>query len=1063
MLSGKRTTVISESRGWGYVVGPLLTCAFLLAATQVGWARPPTPWPGPRGPYVFLEAEAFGSLGAGWSVVPSQKGIFADVSSGLDALAGWGSGDGGATTAVSLPEAGTYTLWLRYVRWPAADASEAGPFQLRIVQGGTTVFDHDYNGLFDPGETPSAHDANRFGQFDWVSETVTLASGPAQITLSKLGAAPNVRSRQIDCLLLTMDGSYQPDYRDFAPQTYLRIRLHSADPGSVYIYAFLDHMRAPWYRHVSFGTAGWNPGIRVPGVHEDEYLTAGRATPWMNISRLLYSDSDTIFRYDATVNYHHPDATSSDYSLDFATAPTDTAVVKTLRRRNGPGSGIKVRVPPDLTDHKFPLADYEYAQQTQDVVRGLTPVSFGRRPTRFPILTDLSADALHDAPGVLSHELTGLAYLGLDGLSRTIDPLLVRAGLLFGWRQDIVWPKQKKAALNDPDLAAMRTEIARYGAAATADPLHNQLIQVNLMDEASANTLTAMVGSPVDEPAFIDWLRRAGRTPADLGVSSWSEVHLTADRDTPHPALYLFSQEFRAWSIAHFFAQATALVHTYYPRGLGATQNYSDGAVYFGNMYAQGNDYYTWFRNHALDIALSEDWTNIGSTDQLCGWNVALLRSATKFHHEPIHMYDISSSGRGPLRVKLKAYADIAQGAKALDMYSYTPLYAGHESGWYRRWSNWPAVAELTREVGAAEDVLIGAMPNPAQTAIIYSIPYDIWNVGHDNVQGNERMHTYLALRHDQIPVDVVSDRDVRDGLLRPYKVAYLFGEQLDHRDITPLVRWVRQGGTLVLSPGAASRDELNQVNDELDNRLQLVRHPEEILQQVYNSSRLIVTRLLRSQGEVHLLGSRGHVVDTVPLLARRQRFGAMHRADVLAKFDDGTPAAVVVHAGNGRVVMFGFMPALAYIQAARMQYEGADAARTVSLPHNIVQALAASGEPTTMIWSAYGGFPYHFDANLRRFITQPVRIANVQPPVKVSVPQVEATLMEGSQGWVIPLANWTGSSLSSIKVSVKVGRAFGTIHSAHHDLLAVHADPSGWVTVTLPLDSTDFLFADWS
>src|SRR6185312_8878041 len=95
-----------------------------------------------------------------------------------------------------------------------------------------------------------------------------------------------------------------------------------------------------------------------------------------------------------------------------------------------------------------------------------------------------------------------------------------------------------------------------------------------------------------------------------------------------------------------------------------ATQNYSDGAVYVGNMYSQGNDYFMWFKNKALDMAFSEDWTNGGSTRELCGWNVALMRAATKYHHQPIGLYDITSFGRAPLEVKLKAYSDIAEGAK---------------------------------------------------------------------------------------------------------------------------------------------------------------------------------------------------------------------------------------------------------------------------------------------------------------------------------------------------------------------------------------------------------------
>ena len=58
----------------------------------------------------------------------------------------------------------------------------------------------------------------------------------------------------------------------------------------------------------------------------------------------------------------------------------------------------------------------------------------------------------------------------------------------------------------------------------------------------------------------------------------------------------------------------------------------------------------------------SEDWSNGAATFETCGWNVALLRAATRRHGQPIRMYCISSYGRRPLDVKLKALTDISEG-----------------------------------------------------------------------------------------------------------------------------------------------------------------------------------------------------------------------------------------------------------------------------------------------------------------------------------------------------------------------------------------------------------------
>ncbi len=72
-------------------------------------------------------------------------------------------------------------------------------------------------------------------------------------------------------------------------------------------------------------------------------------------------------------------------------------------------------------------------------------------------------------------------------------------------------------------------------------------------------------------------------------------------------------------------------------------------------------------------------------------------------------------------------------------------------------------------------------------------------------------------------------------------------------------------------------------------------------------------------------------------------------------------------------------------------------------------------------------------------------------------------SLMEGVEGWVVPLANWTGAPLASITVTIDAGRAFGPIESAHHGVLVARPDASGRATITLPLESTDVVYTRWA
>src|SRR5215217_7235563 len=116
----------------------------------------------------------------------------------------------------------------------------------------------------------------------------------------------------------------------------------------------------------------------------------------------------------------------------------------------------------------------------------------------------------------------------------------------------------------------------------------------------------------------------------------------------------------------------------------------------------------------------------------------------------------------------------------------------------------WKAQAELVREIGGAEDLLLPAMPPAAEVAILYSSATDVWTAKGNLAYGFDRMHTWLALAHAQVPVDIVSEGAVAAGGLAKYKVCYLSGPNLTRAAADKLAHWVRAGGTLWLTAGAA-------------------------------------------------------------------------------------------------------------------------------------------------------------------------------------------------------------------------------------------------------------------
>ncbi len=1039
-----------------FTMKKLLLCLFPLALHAAS-ERPPEPWPGPKGEFVFLEAESFPGDGKAWQIVETPTSNLAEIASGMKALRGSGLGGASVKQQIAVAEEGNLRLWVRFIRSPEVDDKWHSPFRVSVEQSGRVAGEY----TFDEKHVPSPAAGPRRSSnppFVWEFFEVPLGKGAATVALTTVGKLKDAEARRVDCLLLTSDAVYKPDERDFAPQTYARIRVKRAVPERVYFYSFNDHMRAPWYRNVNFNRRGWADSVAAPPA---DYLGAGEETPWMNISRLLYTDTDSIFMIQATVKYHNPDATESEYDVDFATEPSEGRMVKTIHRA-GPGAGLQVRVPPDLTAGRMPKADAEFAAERAAFIAKLTPPAFGKRPEKFPVMVGLNASDVHNTPSVRADETRAMQFLGINGRSGLLTEDDVRAGLIFGSAHASIW-HMGPARFNEPLLDKIEAGVKQAAVEFSRSPRHDQAVHTLLMDEAGAKDLKAMVGDAVDERRFREWLRENGHTPASLGVASWEAAGLTADPGAPTPALYYLSQRFRAWSVAEFFRLATEQVRKHFPASAPATQNYSDGAVYQANLYAQGNDYFTWFSRGALDAAMSEDWTNGGATPEDCGWNVALLRAATRRHGQPIHMYVISSFGRRPLDVKLKALTDISEGAKALHFYAYSPRYAGHEHGWAENFAMFPAIAEVTREIGAAEDVLLDAMPRRAETAILYSTAYDIWNVGLDNTQGFERMHTWLALRHAQVPVDVISDEDAREGQLDGRKVVYLHGEQLDARNVAPLAAWVRAGGTLVLGPEAGSRDELNRPNTALDDALGLHRAPGKVLQKIWHSG-AYVCKLLKTQGQVSLGG------ESVDFVARSQPVEAIAGGEVWARFEDGTPAAALQPVEHGRVALWGFLPALAYIRTAYLHNQEvrdtepatplASVARAAALLADEGGFAEATGNAASLA-KVFAG-PIHYSAPLRALVTQPTRVAKVARPVELSTAEVEANFLEGTRGWVVPLANYTGAPLQNVSVIVRPGRPFGEIRSSRRGALQRVENKDGSVTVTLPLESTDFVFAEW-
>jgi hypothetical protein len=925
-----------------------------------------------------------------------------------------------ATTAVSIKDAGHYRVWVRYTSHPQRRA----PFHVTALGNGRELGD----GLFDAAfEGKSARDQETWKYFE-----TDLPEGDVTLRLSKHDRKNSEGStRLVDCLLLTMDDKLVPNHLNYGAKTYVRIRLGDCGPRPIYLHVFADHYHAPWYQHYSLGRSGAIAGT-APG--KGELLQSGEATAWCDLTPMIYQDSGAMLRITARHTYTEQ-AERLRATFDFATAPEESAIVTTVHADYAP-SGFSVFLPPNLLtaeNRALLKTSHQIAAETGKEADAHKWPTFGHKPQRFPFFVTASLDQSMfavDAP-LLAREQKTLDYFGFTSPEhRRIS------GAWF----------MENGSYCQPDTAKMQARVQEAAAKFKQEGGKvEDIVFCELMDEPTGQTLDRVVNDSAYREHFRTWLRSLGHTPDSLLVKDWDAVNIVteAQRDQ-FPALYYFSQRFRTRALGDFMATQHKLIEEAYGGKFPVLANFSDGAVYNANFFMQGVDYFDLLDSPEQNAIWGEDWSNGASTYQCASFNVDLMRAATRDRGQVIGQHLIASAGRKAWDIQLKAASELARGVKMMNSFCYGPSWSTHEGGpywrssvWQAKPEMWTASAAITREVGAAEDLLCTAMPAPAKVALLYSSASDAWTIGNNLAYGFDRMHTWLALTHAQLPVDIVSERQAADGQLDRYTVCYLSGPNLTRAAAEKLHAWVEHGGTLWLTAGAASRDEYNRPLHTLDDLLPATRGEIAELQKQTGSGRTL--RLLAPKEEVRWKDGVASV------LSVKQSLAPLAGATVLAHFQDGSPA--LVH--RGRVYCAGFLPALDYIKRA-LDARFALEEKTTADPK------AISSESATLLERSAN--PWEFPAAIRDLILSPVRDAGVAQPIECNTPLVDAVLMQHDRGLLIPLANYTNKPIAKLSLRVASSKPIERVESAIRGQLEFRQTSPQQVDLSLPLDSSDFV-----
>ena len=517
---------------------------------------------------------------------------------------------------------------------------------------------------------------------------------------------------------------------------------------------------------------------------------------------------------------------------------------------------------------------------------------------------------------------------------------------------------------------------------------------------------------------FRDWLKKQQVPAKDLDVVTLDEAEPIETPDilkkyfthlTPHPdslpirgegaarRLFYYTARYRQHAATERLIWNTEEFHRRAGAGpvsstLLADHPYFGGSGLGMGMEAQNNAWggwplaMDWFdigRRRAVDLIGVEDWMGLQfmygpaytwEGFQLMGFQAAIFRSASR-GEMPIIAWITPSD---QTNLQLKAASALAQGAKNFFYWTYGPTATSTENYWSDQPGSYPGMAHLSRLLEFGEPIIAHGKPRNTRIALLYSLSSDLWQP-FDYIHMLERRALYLALIHDQLLVDFLTEEDLAAGRLANYRVLYSADPCISAAATKAIKTWVYSGGTLVGTCAAGSRNEFGEATDALV--------------EVFGIAPTFAVE--RQPGNYR---TRGRLND-IPYLDHMKMDGADFgvvgikcavqpaHAKVRATFvSNAAPALLENNFGKGRAIFFATTPGISYLKDAKF----------------VANALAEKW-PTAQ----------------RTALTHYAEEAGAVPLVKLSHPVVESGLYEAPNGAALVLANFTYQRIRSLRVEL--------------------------------------------
>ena len=674
-----------------------------------------------------------------------------------------------------------------------------------------------------------------------------------------------------------------------------------------------------------------------------------------------------------------------------------------------------------------------------------------QRPRQFIIADYILGPAANQQVQDLDAGLQTLAYLGMNtleikrwgGLSNVVEDHARRVGITrfrraiyaplsyFAWNTDALTPAK---------VNAWATNQAQQNAALGINPADVSLFQ--MADEPGwyFPLVTRQFSADAGKlQMFHNYLQAQGLQPADVGANDWSQVGpMTASQlqasgnSLPARRLFYWTTRYPAASASDAFKICSdALRRAFNPNMLVASNwnNQVNRSYYPAPNRKIGNntevsqdsamgmmDWMDVGRKGAVNALWTEDWFP-DRDSEWWSYYADALNSAARQSGVQFGGYIVGLKlGDNPAGGRYKALSLIGHGAKVINYYTYGPASQFPGNGYSNNPNAYGAIASANQLIGRAEVLLYPGQRANARIAILLPTSAQTWDestaLNQVPVYQQEVRGIHFALTHSHYPVDFVDEQNVAAGDLTRlgYFMLYVTSPNLSAAAQTALQNWIAAGGTAIFSPGAAAADEYNTPTGTL------------------NAARGLTATMLPHTG---------NPVGTTSVAFQDQRFGnnvtlpgpvASLRAaggNVLAQFNDGSPAIVSNRVGQGMALSYGFWPGKAYYDSASR--------------------------------GGVGQMPGGWNGALRAVVTAAPRVFNVGRPVDVNVDGVEAARLDSAAGVAVTLLNWTGQPQGQVAVTVHNAGQVTSVGSALRGTLQFTQNGND-VQVTLPLPDVDVL-----